>query len=130
MEVPLVGTRVAVMQFAMKPELLQPWTADKSEVEKVLQKKMLSGKSSRLADAFAAAAAQFKDTAPGTRHIVVVSDGVDTPGGKITMAAALKQETAIISESHTAAPGEKSAAAAACAIVSCLATSVSGRAYT
>jgi len=37
----------------------------------------------------------------------------------VHVAAALKQETAIISESHTAAPGEKSAAAAACAIVSC-----------
>ena len=85
------GTRFAVMQFALKPELVQPWTTDKSGIELLLKRKLLSGKSSRLADAFAAAAVQFKDTPAGTRHIVIVSDGVDTPGGKITMANALKQ---------------------------------------
>jgi len=41
------GTRIAVMQFAMKPELLTSWTTDKAEIEKVLQTKMISGKSSR-----------------------------------------------------------------------------------
>src|SRR6185295_16431269 len=85
------GTRFAVMQFATKPELVLPWTTDKSGIEELLKRKLLSGKSSRLSDALAAAADQFKETAPGTRHIVIVSDGVDTPGGKITMAAALKQ---------------------------------------
>jgi VWFA-related protein len=94
------GTRFAIMQFAMKPELLQPWTSDKSGIEKVLKTKMLSGKSSRLADAFAAAADQFKETAPGTRHIVIITDGVDTPGGKITMANALKQLNSIQASLH------------------------------
>jgi len=88
-------TRFAVMQFAMKPELLQPWTTEKSGVEEMLKRKMLSGKSSRLADALAAAADRFKETAPGTRHIVIISDGVDTPGGKVTMANALKQLNSI-----------------------------------
>ena len=94
------GTRFAVMQFAMKPELLQPWTSDKSGIEKVLSTKMLSGKSSRLADALAAAADQFKETAPGTRHIVIISDGVDTPGGKITFANAMKQLNSIQASLH------------------------------
>ena len=35
----------------------------------------------------------------------------------------------LAAESHTAAPGENSVVAAACAMVSCLATSVSGKAY-
>ena len=48
----------------------------------------------------------------------------------VQVAAALKQETAIISDSHTAARGENSAAAAACAMVSCAAISFSGSAYT
>jgi hypothetical protein len=61
---------------------------------------MLSGKSSRLADALAAAADQFKDTAPGTRHIVIISDGVDTPGGKVTIANALKQLNSIQASVH------------------------------
>jgi len=94
------GTRIAIMQFAMKPELLQPWTSDKSGIEKVLRTKMLSGKSSRLADAFAASADQFKGTLPGTRHIVIITDGVDTPGGKITMANALKQLNSIQASVH------------------------------
>ena len=94
------GTHIAIMQFAMKPELLQRWTTDKSGIEKVLRTQMLSGKSSRLADAFAAAADQFKGTAPGTRHIVIVTDGVDTPGGKISMASALRQLNSIQASVH------------------------------
>jgi VWFA-related protein len=94
------GTRIAVMQFAMKPELLQPWTTDKTEIGKVLKTKMLSGKSSRLSDALAAAADQFRETAPGTRHIVIISDGVDTPGGKVNLANALKQLNSIQASVH------------------------------
>lgn len=85
------GDRFAVMQFAMRPELLQPWTTDKTAVAKILKFKLLSGKSSRLTDAFVAAAAQFKDTPPGTRHLVLVTDGVEEPGGKITLAKALRE---------------------------------------
>ena len=94
------GNRIAVIQFAMKPELLQTWTTDKPGIARVLKTKMISGKSSRLADAIAAAADQFKDTAPGTRHIVIVSDGVDTPGGKVTMTNALKQLNSIQASVH------------------------------
>lgn len=94
------GTRIAVMQFAMKTELLQPWTTDKTEIEKVLKTRMISGKSSRLSDALAAAADQFKETPPGTRHIVIITDGVDTPGGKVTMANALKQLNSIQASVH------------------------------
>jgi VWFA-related protein len=94
------GTRIAVMQFAMKPELLEPWTTDKPEIEKVLKTKMISGKSSRLPDALAAAANQFRETPPGTRHIVIISDGVDTPGGKVTLANALKQLNSIQASVH------------------------------
>jgi VWFA-related protein len=94
------GTRFAVMQFALKPELVQPWTTDKSGIELKLERKILSGKSSHLADALAAAADQFKETAPGTRHIVIISDGVDTPGGKVTIANAMKQLNSIQASVH------------------------------
>ncbi|HYW70599.1 MAG TPA: VWA domain-containing protein, partial [Pyrinomonadaceae bacterium] len=94
------GTQVAVMQFAMKPEVLQPWTTDKSGIELLLKRKLLSGKTSRLADALAAASDQFKNTPQGTRHIVIISDGVDTPGGKVTMANALKQLNSIQASVH------------------------------
>jgi VWFA-related protein len=85
------GDQFAVMQFAMRPELLQPWTTDKTAAAKILKTRLLSGKSSRLTDAVVAGAAQFKDTPPGTRHLVLVTDGVEEPGGKTTLAKALRE---------------------------------------
>lgn len=87
--------RIAIMQFATKPELLQSWTTDRAAIAKVLKTKLNSGKSSRLASAIAAASDQFKDTPPGTRHIVLITDGVDAPGGRLTMTSALKQLNSI-----------------------------------
>jgi len=74
------GDRIAIMQFATKPELLQNWTSDRAALAKVLKTKLNSGKNSRLSTAIAAASEQFRETPPGTRHIVLVTDGVDTPG--------------------------------------------------
>src|SRR5436190_2873154 len=45
------GNKIAVMQFASQPELLQSWTTDREAVAKVLKTKLKSGKSSRLSDA-------------------------------------------------------------------------------
>ena len=94
------GTRIAIMQFALKPELLQSWTTDRTGIPKLLKTKLNSGKSSRLADAFVAAAEQFKETTPGTRHIVLVSDGVDGGGGRATMTTALKQLNSVQASLH------------------------------
>ena len=94
------GNRIAVMQFANRPELLQTWTTDRVAITKILKTKVKSGKSSRLADAIAAASDQLKDTPAGTRHIVLITDGVDTPGGRVTMANALKQLNSIRASVH------------------------------
>lgn len=94
------GNRVAIMQFTTKPELLLSWTTDRAAVAKVLKTKLNSGRSSRLADAFAAASDQFKDTPAGTRHIVLITDGVTAPGGRNTMAAAIKQLNSIQASVH------------------------------
>ena len=85
------GNRIAIMQFATRPELLQSWTTDRAAIAKVLKTKLNSGKTSRLANAIAAASDQFKDTPAGTRHIVLITDGVNAPGGQVTMTGALKQ---------------------------------------
>jgi VWFA-related protein len=94
------GTRIAIMQFATKPELLQSWTTDRAAIAKVLKTKLNSGKNSRLADALSAAAGQFKETVPGTRHIIIVTDGVEAPGGRVTMTGALKQLNSIQASIH------------------------------
>ena len=94
------GTRIAIMQFATKPELLQSWTTDRAAIAKVLKTKLNSGKNSRLSDALSAAADQFKETMPGTRHIIIVTDGVEAPGGRVTMTGALKQLNSIQASVH------------------------------
>jgi VWFA-related protein len=85
--------RIALMQFATRPELLQGWTTDRAALAKILEPKgkLIAGKNSRLTDAIAAASAQFKDTPPGTRHIVLVTDGVETPGSRTSLSEAIKQ---------------------------------------
>jgi VWFA-related protein len=94
------GNRIALMQFAERPQLLQPWTTDKEALRKALKTKLLAGKSSLLADAIAAAGDQFKDTPPGTRHIVLITDGVEGPGGRTTLAKSLKQLNTIQASVH------------------------------
>lgn len=94
------GNKIAIMQFASQPELLQTWTTDREAIAKVLKTKLKSGKSSRLSEALVAAAAQFKDIPPGTRHIVIITDGVQAPGGRISMSTALKQLNSVQASVH------------------------------
>lgn len=94
------GNRIAIMQFASQPELLQTWTTDREAIGKVLKTKLKSGKSSRLSDAIVAASAQFKEIPPGTRHIVLITDGVEAPGGRIPMATAMKQLDSVQANVH------------------------------
>lgn len=84
-------TSLAVMQFNNTVELLQPWTTDKSLLLRVLKTKLSSGKRARFSDALASAANLMKDRPEGSRHLVVVTDGVDTAGTKTSRAEAMKQ---------------------------------------
>lgn len=94
------GNRIAVMQFANRPELLQNWTTDMAVVTKALKSKIHSGKTSRLSEAIAAAADQFKDIPAGTRHIVLITDGVEGPGGRFNLAESLTQLNSIQASVH------------------------------
>src|SRR5215468_4938726 len=90
------------MQFATRPELLQKWTTDRAALAKVLapKGKLIAGKNSRLADAITAAAAQFKDTPAGTRHIVLITDGVEAPGSRTSITEAVKQLNSVQATVH------------------------------
>lgn len=92
--------RIAVMQFTERPELLQAFTTDKEAVTKALKTKLHSGKTSRLSEAIASAADQFKDTPAGTRHIVLITDGVEGPGGRFNLPESLKQLNSIQASVH------------------------------
>src|SRR6185295_5606175 len=93
-------TWVEVMQFNNSVELLQDWSRDRAATLKVLKTKLSSGKRARFADAVAAAAQQLKDRPEGSRHVVFITDGVDTPGGKVALAQATKQMAAARATIH------------------------------
>jgi VWFA-related protein len=94
------GNRIAIMQFTERPELLQAFTRDKEAITKALKTKIHSGKNSRLSEAIAAAADLFKDIPAGTRHIVLITDGVEGPGGRFNLPEALKQLNSIQASVH------------------------------
>ena len=83
--------RVAIMQFNERVELLQDWTTDREQITHVLKTKLHSGKRSRLSEGVFAAAAKLKDTPMGSRHVVIITDGVESAGGKVSYADAIKQ---------------------------------------
>ena len=66
------------MQFNGKVELLQDWTTDRSQVTHVLDTKLLSGKRAAFSPAIAAAVDQFRTQPVGCRHLVLITDGVET----------------------------------------------------
>src|SRR5437763_5177552 len=74
------GDAVAVMQFDRKIELLESWTTDMNLARYALQTKLHAGNGARPADALQQAAHLFGDQPMGNRHIILITDGVDTPG--------------------------------------------------
>lgn len=91
---------VSVMQFSNSVQLLQNWTRDRTAILKVLNTKLSSGKRARFADAIVAAAQQLKDRPEGSRHVVFITDGVDSPGGKIDREQAIQQLAAVRATVH------------------------------
>jgi len=85
------GDWISVMQFNNKVELLQPWTTDREATQKVLKWKVSSGKRDVFSDAVLAAARQVRERPEGSRHVVFITDGVDTAGVKVDRANAIQQ---------------------------------------
>ncbi len=85
------GTLIAVMQFSNSVELIQPWTKDKQMALRAVKTKLASGKRARFSEAVVAAAHQVEDRPEGSRHVVFITDGVDTPGGKTDRAEAIRR---------------------------------------
>ncbi len=94
------GPAIAIMQFSSSPELLQSWTRERAAIFKVLTNKLSSGKRARFSDAVAAAAKLLQDRPEGSRHVIFITDGVDTPGGKVSRAQAARQLAAARATVH------------------------------
>jgi VWFA-related protein len=85
------GDRIAALQFGNKLELLQSWTTNKNEVVRALETQLISGKRPQLAKALAAAALQLSQVPAGTRHLVLITDGVDLSHDDAALTEALTQ---------------------------------------
>ena len=92
--------RISVMQFNAKAELLQDWTADRSQVAHVLDTKLLSGKGAALSRAISAAVDQFRSQPIGSRHLVLITDGVESASTKPGRAEAIARLLASNSVLH------------------------------
>src|SRR5215213_6389152 len=85
------GVSIAVMQSGNSAEMVQPWTTDKAAVLRTLKNKLISAKRSRISEAIANASTQLKDRPEGSRHVVMITDGVDTPGAKVDREEAIRK---------------------------------------
>jgi VWFA-related protein len=85
------GDRIAVLQSSNQAELLQAWTDDVDEVTRTLTWKMFAGKRSRLFETMTKSAQLLADQPEGSRHVILITDGVETPGGKVSLDDALRQ---------------------------------------
>src|SRR5467141_1595384 len=85
------GDQIAVLQSSNQAELLQSWTDDVDEVTRTLKWKMFAGKRSRLYATMVKAAQLLSEQPEGSRHVILVTDGVETPGGKVSLDEAVKQ---------------------------------------
>jgi VWFA-related protein len=94
------GSWFAIIQAGSSTDLIQPWTKDKAAALKVLKNKLNASKRSRISDAIVSAAQQLKDRPEGSRHVVMITDGVDSPGGRVDRSTAIKKLVAVRATVH------------------------------
>jgi VWFA-related protein len=94
------GSWFAILQSGNTADLIEPWTKDKAAALKVLKNKLNATKRSRLSEAIVTATQQLKDRPEGSRHVVMITDGVDSPGGKVDRSVAIKKLVAARATVH------------------------------
>jgi len=85
------GSWIEVLQANSSAEVVQAWTRDKDAVLEALKKKLFATKRSRISEAIVTASEELKNRPEGSRHVVLITDGVDSPGGKVERAEAMKR---------------------------------------
>ena len=71
------GDDVAVVQAGDRVEVLQDWTNDREVLERTLKTRLSSGRKKRISAALIEAAARLKNRPAGSRHVVLITDGVE-----------------------------------------------------
>lgn len=85
------GDQIALLQVNNRVELLQNWTTDKTLVRHALETKLIGAKQSRFTEGIIAAAQALKDQPEGSRHVVMITDGLGTSGASTDRAEAIRQ---------------------------------------
>ncbi len=94
------GDRITVLQSASQAELLQPWTSDLDKLEHVLKTKLFATKRSRIFETMTKAAQLLSDQPEGSRHVILITDGVESPGGRVAVNEAIEQMVAARATVH------------------------------
>jgi len=94
------GDRIAVLQSSNQAELIQPWTDDVDKIVRVLKWKLFATKRSRIFETMTKAAQLLADQPEGSRHVILITDGVESPGGKVALDEAIKQIVAARATVH------------------------------
>jgi len=76
------GDRLAVVQFSGRVDTLQGWTGDRAQAARAVRSKLASGSGSNLSRALRRASELLSEQPVGNRHLVLVTDGIDTAGSK------------------------------------------------
>lgn len=72
------GDRIAALGFSGKTEVLHGWTEDKMPVARALKSKLISGPGSDLSRAIVRSVELLREQPVGNRHLVLITDAVDT----------------------------------------------------
>jgi len=76
------GDRLAVIQFNDRVDTLQGWTPERVAAARAVKSKLVSGSGSNLSKAIRRATEMLAETPVGNRHLVLVTDGIDTASSK------------------------------------------------
>ena len=76
------GDRVAAVQYSGKTEVLQDWTSDRAQAARAIKAKLASGSGANLSRAIKRATDMLLSQPVGNRHLVLVTDGIDTASSK------------------------------------------------
>ena len=85
------GDHVAAIQFGNHLESISDWTTERDQLIRAINTKLISGDRPQLIKALVAAAERLQEVPAGTRHLVLITDGVDTSGDTAALTRAIKQ---------------------------------------
>ena len=84
------GDSVALLEYNDKAEIIAEWTNDKEQLYQILDKNLKFGRRSRFVEALNLAAKFFGNSDLENRHLVIISDGLDSTSNDDERNAAIR----------------------------------------